>query len=87
MKAAGLDPIAYERLQLRDYLRPIWNHCHIMGMEELSRRMSRITANGDDKPSPLLQQIKDLEAEFAQGASVDAEWFIMVGQMPGSTQE
>ena len=58
-----------------------------MGMEELSRRMSRITANGDDKPSPLLQQIKDLEAEFAQGASVDAEWFIMVGQMPGSTQE
>ncbi|PTB66986.1 hypothetical protein BBK36DRAFT_4129 [Trichoderma citrinoviride] len=87
LKAAGLDPVAYERLQLCDYLRPIWNHCHIMGMEELSRRMSRITANGNDKPSPLLQQIKDLEAEFAQGASVDAEWFIMVGQMPGSTQE
>ncbi|TFB00210.1 hypothetical protein CCMA1212_007956 [Trichoderma ghanense] len=82
LKAAGLNPIAYERLRLRNYLRPVWNHCHLMGMEELSRRMSR----GEDKPSPLVQQIKDLEAEFAQGASVDAEWFIMVGQMP-DTQE
>jgi hypothetical protein len=78
LETAGLHAIAYERLQLRNYLRPIWNHCHIMGMEELSRRMSR----GEDKPPPLQQQIKDLEAEFAQGASVDAEWFIMVGQMP-----
>ncbi|KAL7928812.1 S-adenosyl-L-methionine-dependent methyltransferase [Trichoderma chlorosporum] len=85
-KVAGVDPIAYQRIQLRDYLRPIWNHCHIMGMEELARRASRDIAGDDDRPSPLLQQIKELGAEFGLGASIDAEWFIMVGQMPG-TQE
>ncbi|KAL7912263.1 S-adenosyl-L-methionine-dependent methyltransferase [Trichoderma velutinum] len=83
-EAASLDPIAYQRVQLRDYLRPIWNHSHIMGMEELSRRASRNTAGGDDRASLLLQQIKELGAEFDQGATIDAEWFIMVGQMPGT---
>ncbi|KAL7917296.1 S-adenosyl-L-methionine-dependent methyltransferase [Trichoderma austrokoningii] len=86
LKTAGLDPIAYQRIQLRDYLRPIWNHCHIMGMEELSRRASRSTTGGDEMASSLLRQLQELETEFGLGASIDAEWFIMVGQMPG-TQE
>lgn len=53
-----------------------------MGMEELSRNMSRDEEGGRGKPSPLLQQIEDLEAEFAQGASIDAEWFMLIGQTP-----
>ncbi|KUI67225.1 hypothetical protein VM1G_02946 [Cytospora mali] len=81
-EAAGLSPITYERIQLRKHLRPLWNDCHIMGMEELSRRIS----GDDDKPSPLLQQIKDLGAEFARGTSIDAQWFMMVGQKPGGEQ-
>ncbi|KAI1170441.1 S-adenosyl-L-methionine-dependent methyltransferase [Nemania sp. FL0916] len=84
-EVAGLDPVAYKRIQLRDHLRPMWNHCHIMGMEEVSRRMSRNTEGEASQPSPLLQQIEGLEAEFAQSSSIDAQWFIMVGQMP-STQ-
>lgn len=82
-EAAGLDPITYERVQLRNHLRPLWNDCHIMGMEDLSRRMSANSGGDGDKPSPLLQQIKDLGSEFAQGTSVDAQWFMMIGQMPG----
>ncbi|KAI2625762.1 hypothetical protein GGR54DRAFT_654118 [Hypoxylon sp. NC1633] len=84
--AAGLDPIAYERIQLRDYLRPMWNHSLIMGIEELPRHLRRDTEGGVDKLPSLLQQNKDLEAEFAQGTSVDVEWFMMIGQMPGTRQ-
>lgn len=53
-------------------------------MEELSRRRSGNSDAGDDKPhaSPLLQQIKDLGAEFAQGATIDAQLFMMIGQIP-----
>ncbi|KAI0420095.1 S-adenosyl-L-methionine-dependent methyltransferase [Xylaria grammica] len=81
-EAAGLHATVYERVQLRDHLRPMWNHCHIMGMEELARRTSQATESSDCKqPSPLLQQIKDLEAEFAQGASIDAQWFLIIGKI------
>ncbi|KAI1465649.1 uncharacterized protein F4812DRAFT_466098 [Daldinia caldariorum] len=83
-EAAGLDTTAYKSIHLRNYLRPVWNHCHIMGMKELARRLSRDTTGGSDKLSPLLQQIKELEAEFAQGASIDAQWFMMIGRMPGA---
>ncbi|PHH92138.1 hypothetical protein CDD83_8811 [Cordyceps sp. RAO-2017] len=83
---AGLDPITYERIQLRKHLRPLWNDCHIMGMEELSRRMIGNSDGDADIPSPLRQEIKNLGAEFAQGSSIDAQWFMMVGQMPGGQQ-
>lgn len=75
--------MTYERIQLRNHLRPLWNDCHLMGLEELSRRTSVPSDGRDNKPSPLLQQIDNLGAEFAQGASVDAQWFIMIGKMPG----
>ncbi|KAI1799848.1 hypothetical protein F4811DRAFT_72409 [Daldinia bambusicola] len=86
LEAAGLDTATYKRMHLRSYLQPMWNHCHIMGMKELARRLGRDTMSGSDKLSPLLQQIKELETEFAQGTSIDAQWFMMVGRMPEASR-
>jgi hypothetical protein len=81
-EAAGLHATIYEPIQLRDHLRPMWNHCHIMGMEELARRKSQATeSNNCKEPASVFQQIKDLEAEFAQGASIDAQWFLIIGEI------
>ncbi|KAI0487359.1 hypothetical protein F4859DRAFT_509927 [Xylaria cf. heliscus] len=84
-KTAGLCATIYERVQLRDHLRPLWNHSHLMAMEEFYRRTSQNTEGRDDKlPSSLIQQLSELETEFAQGASIDAQWFLMIGNILGT---
>ncbi|KAF7531225.1 hypothetical protein G7054_g9081 [Neopestalotiopsis clavispora] len=82
LERGGLNLVTYERILLRDHLRPLWNDCYIMGMEDLARRMSSNT-NGDNKsPSPLEQQIEALGSELSQGTSIDVQWFLAVGRMP-----
>lgn len=55
-----------------------------MGIEEMFRLMSGSSGSDDDKLLPLLQQTKDLAVEFSKGTSIDAQWFVMVGQMSSS---
>lgn len=54
-----------------------------MGLEELRWKME-----GDSTDSEQLRNMQEhlgqLSSEFDQGASIDAEWFIMVGRKPAT---
>ena len=83
-EAARLDCVLYERIPLRHHMHPLWNDCIIMGLEEIARRMSSSPSKvAKAELASMLQQTKNLQNEFAQGATIDAQWFVIIGRRPG----
>ncbi|PYH91562.1 S-adenosyl-L-methionine-dependent methyltransferase [Aspergillus ellipticus CBS 707.79] len=81
LKPAGFEPLVSDRLQLKDLYRPLWNHSLLMGMEELCYTLE--TSQTDPaKAQTMRQNLEQLSGEFAQGASIDAQWFYLVAQKP-----
>lgn len=81
LEAAGFEPVAYDRIQLKDHYRPVWNHCHLMGLDELCGRLEEARADGEGARA-MREGLTQLSFEFNQGASIDAKWFVMVCQKP-----
>ena len=83
LEPVGFEPVTYRTIKLKDHYHSLWNHCHSMGLEELRWKME-----GDSTDSEQLRNMQEhlgqLSSEFDQGASIDAEWFIMVGRKPAT---
>ncbi|KAJ5720784.1 uncharacterized protein N7483_008718 [Penicillium malachiteum] len=79
IQSAGFEPVAYQRLGLKPSQRALWNHCILMGMEELCLTLE---TSGTNTPQALAmrQSLEQLSDEFEIGASIDVQWFYMVGR-------
>ncbi|KAJ5915481.1 hypothetical protein N7466_011414 [Penicillium verhagenii] len=81
IESAGFIPVAYDRLHLKNSQRPLWNHCVLMGIEEVCLGLEAIKADAANMQA-MRKQLENLSSEFQNGAGVDAEWFYLVGRRP-----
>ncbi|KAJ5938243.1 hypothetical protein N7454_004585 [Penicillium verhagenii] len=81
IESAGFMPVAYDRLHLKDSQRPLWNHCVLMGIEELCLNLEASNTDAA-KVQAMRIMLENLSSEFQKGASVDVEWFYLVGRRP-----
>lgn len=72
----GLQPITHENVRMRDEYRTFWNQSNLLALEDLASKLDRVKAT---EIEALLMRVGD---EFAQGVSLDAEWFCDVWRKP-----
>lgn len=72
----GLQPITHETIRMRDEYRTFWNQSNLLALEDFASKMEGDRAA---EVEALLMRVGD---EFAQGVSLDAEWFCDVWRKP-----
>jgi len=81
IQSVGFEPVTYDRLHLKASQRPLWNHCLLMGMEELCVTLEA-SKTDTTQAQALRSSLEELSGEFENGATVDAQWFYLVGRKP-----
>ncbi len=74
--AQGFQAITRDTIQVNDVYRPFWNQSNLMALEDFGTRME------GEEARETRRLMKVLGTEFASGASVDAEFFCLVGRRP-----
>jgi len=72
----GLQTITCDVIPLTDEYRTFWNHSNLLAMEDFATKMK------GEKSTEMKALMTTIGEEFAQGVSLDTEWFCYVGMKP-----
>ena len=71
----------YNKIPMKDKYRLIWGQSNLAGLEALA---TDSTVVGVEKAEEVRRWMGQLNAEFAQGVSLDTPWLCVVGRKPTS---
>ena len=64
----------HDIIQIKDEFRPFWTQNNLLGLEDFAAKMRGAEAD------EVKGMIESLKGEFAEGTSVDAEFFCVVAR-------
>ena len=72
----GLETVTYETVPMTDHYRPFWNQSNLLALDDFASKIK------GDQATEVEDLLKTVDKEFAQGVSLDAEWFCYVCRKP-----